>query len=147
MSRVLAVLGLVAVVVACSPETAPTTTTVVNPTSTAAASTTLPTTSPTTTVTAPTTSTTTRPAPPRIEVEDGAKREGPDLVSVRLGDQVVIEIEADLADEVHVHGYDLHFPTVPGEVTTVEFEANVAGIFEVELEASGLHLLDLEVTP
>jgi hypothetical protein len=145
MSRGLALIGLVAMVVACSPAT---TSTVAATTSTAAVSTTgPPATAGTTAVTTTSPATTTLPAPPRIEVEDGAKREGPELVSVRLGDRVVIEIEADVADEVHVHGYDLHFPTRPGEVVTFEFEADVAGIFEVELEASGIQLLDLEVTP
>jgi hypothetical protein len=84
---------------------------------------------------------------PRIKIEDGVKVEGLDTLSVRVGETVRFEVEADVADEVHVHGYDLTFPTVPDEEVLVEFVADATGIFEVELEAAGLHFLDIEVTP
>jgi heme/copper-type cytochrome/quinol oxidase subunit 2 len=84
---------------------------------------------------------------PRIKVEDGVKTEGLDTLSVRVGETVRFEVEADVADEIHVHGFDLHFDTVPGEEVLVEFVAEAAGIFEVELEAAELLILDLEVTP
>jgi heme/copper-type cytochrome/quinol oxidase subunit 2 len=80
-------------------------------------------------------------------VEDGVKTEGLDTLSVRVGEIVRFEVEADLADEIHVHGFDLRFATVPDEEVLVEFVAEAAGIFEVELEGAGLHLLDVEVTP
>ena len=84
---------------------------------------------------------------PRIKVEDGVKTEGLDTLSVRVGETVGFEVEADVADEIHVHGFDLLFHTIPGEEVLVEFVADAAGIFEVELEAAGLHIIDLEVTP
>lgn len=84
---------------------------------------------------------------PRIKVEDGLKTEGLDTLSVRVGETVRFEVEADVADEVHVHGYDLSFETVPDQEVLVEFVADVTGIFEVELEALGLHIVDIEVTP
>ena len=83
----------------------------------------------------------------RIKVEDGVKTEGIDTLSVRVGEVVRFEVEADVADEIHVHGFDLRFATVPDEGVLVEFGAEAAGIFEVELEGAGLHLLDVEVTP
>ncbi len=84
---------------------------------------------------------------PRIKVEDGVKTEGLDTLSVRVGETIRFEVEADVADEIHVHGFDLHFDTVPGEEVLVEFVPDATGIFEVELEAAELHILDLEVTP
>ena len=84
---------------------------------------------------------------PRIKVEDGVKIEGLDTLSVRVGETVRFEVEADVADEIHVHGYDLLFETLPEEEVLVEFVADATGIFEVELEELGLAIVDIEVTP
>ena len=83
----------------------------------------------------------------RIKVEDGVKTEGLDTISVRVGETVRFEVETDIADEVHVHGYDLSFETIPDEEILVEFVADATGIFEVEIEGLGLHIVDIEVTP
>lgn len=83
----------------------------------------------------------------RIKVEDGVKTEGLDTISVRVGETVRFEVETDIADEIHVHGYDLSFETIPEEEILVEFVADATGIFEVELEGLGLHIVDIEVTP
>ena len=84
---------------------------------------------------------------PRIKVEDGVKTEGLDIISVRVGESVRFEVEADVPDEVHVHGYDLTFDTIPNEAILVEFVADATGIFEVEIEGLGLPIVDIEVTP
>ena len=99
--------------------------------------------------TAPTTAavTTTTAAQNLIRVEGGVKVDGPDTISVAQGETVVFQVVADVADEVHVHGYDLLFETVPGEPIVVEFMADATGIFEVELEESHLDLVNIEVTP
>lgn len=82
-----------------------------------------------------------------IRVEGGAKVEGPDTISVAQGELVSFEVVVDVADEIHVHGFDLLFETVPGEPVVVEFTADATGIFEVELEESRLDLVNIEVTP
>ncbi|WP_369132726.1 hypothetical protein [Modestobacter sp. I12A-02662] len=64
---------------------------------------------------------------------------------VELGSPVRIEVTADLLDEVHVHGYDLTADTVPGQPVSVEFTADIPGVFEVELHESGLLLTRLQV--
>jgi len=142
----LMLVALVVLVAACGDGTGATTSASTSATTTAA-STTASTTSTTITTTTTAATSTTAQEVPRIKVEDGAKTEGLDTLSVRVGETVRFEVEADVADEIHVHGFDLHFDTVPGEEVLVEFVAEAAGIFEVELEAAGLHLLDLEVTP
>ncbi len=81
-----------------------------------------------------------------IEVEEG-RVEGPARIEVSQGDRVRIEVEADVADEVHVHTYDILVDTVPGQKVLVEFRADIAGVFEIELESAGLLLTRLEVTP
>ena len=56
-------------------------------------------------------------------------------------------VEADVSDEVHVHGYDLLAEVSPDEPAVIVFRANAPGVFEVELEGAGLLLLELTVTP
>lgn len=137
-------LALAAFVAACSPSAAEETTT------TEAAVTTTTTTTPTltapATTAAPDTTATTLPDPVRVTVT-GGQVDAVATHSVRVGETVLIEVLTDVADEVHVHGYDLFFDTTPGEVTLVEFVADVPGIFEIELESTHLLLLYLEVTP
>lgn len=81
-----------------------------------------------------------------IEVEEG-RVEGPDMITVSQGDRVAIEVEADVEDHVHVHGYDLLTDVAPGERVTIEFRATIPGVFEIELEDAHLLLTRLEVTP
>jgi len=99
------------------------------------------------TVSGTTTTTTANIEVPRIKVEDGVKTEGLDTISVRVGETVRFEVESDVADEIHVHGYDISFETTPAEEVLVEFVADATGIFEVELERLEVHLVDIEVTP
>jgi hypothetical protein len=44
-----------------------------------------------------------------------------------------------------VHGYDLTRPVGPGKPATIEFAADLPGVYEVELEAAKRKLLELEV--
>ena len=66
-------------------------------------------------------------------------------VSVKRGEQVRIQVESDQADEVHVHGYDLKRPVGPGTPATIEFAADLPGVYEVELEETRRKLVELEV--
>lgn len=80
-----------------------------------------------------------------ITVADG-KVNGPgDTVRVPVGGQVELVVRSDVADEVHVHGFDKSAEVEPGEPATLRFTAVAPGIFEVELERSKLGLVDLEV--
>ncbi len=96
-------------------------------------------------------SATTEPAPApasqRIEVTVAGGRVdgGTDRVPVRAGTPVTLVVTSDAADEVHVHGYDLSADLAPGTPATVEFDATVPGVFEVELHDAGTLLLSLQV--
>ena len=65
--------------------------------------------------------------------------------SAVLGQAVIIKVTSDIADEVHLHGYDKKANAAPGSVATITFIADKPGIFEVELEKKGLKLFELEV--
>jgi hypothetical protein len=65
--------------------------------------------------------------------------------SATRGQPVVIKVTSDIADEIHLHGYDKKADAAPGTVATITFIADKPGIFEVELEKKGLKLFELEV--
>ena len=83
-----------------------------------------------------------------IEVmyRDGAV-EGPTSFTVTQGDRVRIIVHADVSDEVHFHGYDLMADVTPEEPARIDFVANAAGVYEVELEGLGELLFELEIVP
>lgn len=66
--------------------------------------------------------------------------------AVAVGDTVEITVHSDVADLVHVHGYDLFLDLDAGEMDTVRFVADIPGIFEVELEDRGVLLLEFQVS-
>lgn len=82
---------------------------------------------------------------PSIEVRDGEVVGGVQQLEVRLGDPVTIEVLSDEADEMHVHGYDLAKDVKAGEPSTVTFDADIPGEFDVELEDHHMALIVLRV--
>jgi FtsP/CotA-like multicopper oxidase with cupredoxin domain len=66
-------------------------------------------------------------------------------VPVKEGTSVTLEVTSDVADEVHVHGYDLMRDVTPDAPATITFDATIPGVFEVELEELGSPLLTLQV--
>jgi heme/copper-type cytochrome/quinol oxidase subunit 2 len=66
-------------------------------------------------------------------------------VKVPLGSEVRLEVTADRADEVHLHGYDRKVDTEPGTPVVLEFQADTPGVFELELEEAALKLVELQV--
>jgi hypothetical protein len=95
--------------------------------------------------------TTAAPAPAgpvRVTITVGA--DGVDSVrrlSVKRGREVVLVVRSELADHVHLHGYDLIADVAPGAPGTIRFTASAPGRFEIELEDRGLPIGDLEVRP
>jgi len=66
-------------------------------------------------------------------------------VPVPAGEHVILVVTSDAPDELHVHGYDLGADLVPGTPATVEFDATIPGVFEVELHDAGTLLLSLQI--
>jgi hypothetical protein len=63
------------------------------------------------------------------------------------GDTVRFRVRSDVADHVHVHGYDLMKDVEPGKTITFSFPASITGIFEIELEDRGEEIAQLRVDP
>ncbi|RAO02431.1 hypothetical protein [Micromonospora noduli] len=66
-------------------------------------------------------------------------------VTVSKGQLVRITVTSDVADELHVHGYDLGARLPAGTPGSVEFRADKTGLFEVETHESELVLFQLVV--
>ncbi len=136
---------MVAVLVIACGDTSTTTTTTSPPATTT-------TTTPSEATTAPVGSTTTvSETTTTIRAADvtvtGGVVDGPDTFDFALGDQVDIVVLTNVADEIHVHGYDIMFEAEPGVPVEISFVADAQGIFEVELEGSALKLFEIKVTP
>ncbi len=99
------------------------------------------------TSTATSTSTPAVPASQTINVVNGQPQGGVKTVTFKKGDQAVLKVNSDTADEIHVHGYDLMKDVEKGGSVTFTFKATIDGRFEVELEDAGTQIANLEVTP
>jgi hypothetical protein len=63
------------------------------------------------------------------------------------GDQVRFTINSDVADEIHVHGYDFHKNVPAGGSVSFSFPAKIDGVFVIELESRGEQIAELRVKP
>jgi len=84
-------------------------------------------------------------APSVVKVKGGKVSGVEDTVEVTLGDEVILVVSSDKADEVHVHGYDETDDVSPKERAEIEFTADIPGVFEVELEDATQLLFELQV--
>ncbi|MEU6779217.1 hypothetical protein ABZ912_08425 [Nonomuraea angiospora] len=80
-----------------------------------------------------------------ITVARGQVSPPPGWLEVAKGRQVSITVTSDVADELHVHGYDIEAELRPGVPATVRFTAGLTGVFEVETHRSQLILTQLAV--
>jgi hypothetical protein len=110
------------------------------------------TTTTTTTQTQTTTQTTTETTPPperptvvRVRVTGGVPQGGIVRRTVVRGDRVVVVVTSDVADHVHVHGYDLFRDVSPGGRARIAFQAIIAGRFLIELENRHAQIAELTV--
>jgi hypothetical protein len=106
---------------------------------------------PTASATTPT-ATKPKPKPPQaaritIVIRGGKPVGGIKRATVAKDKQVVLTVRADVADEVHVHGYDLMKDVAPGAPAVIAFKATIPGRFEAELEERSLQIAELTVNP
>lgn len=157
MPRALLVFGLMLVLAGCSDDDASSTTSSSGPQSTTIGTSTVATTTTDATTSSTTIpSTTTVPDDGVVEVEvsieggsvdvavDGVPEAG--RVEIPLGSEVRFSVTSDTADEIHIHGYDMTFDVSPGVPAVVEFDADIPGIFEVELHSNHSLLVELQVS-
>jgi hypothetical protein len=85
---------------------------------------------------------------PTIVVDKSGKPEGgvADL-TYNKGDRVRFKVRSAVADEVHVHGYDLMKDVEAGGTIEFDFPASIEGVFEAELEGRKEQIIELTVNP
>jgi FtsP/CotA-like multicopper oxidase with cupredoxin domain len=82
-----------------------------------------------------------------VAVTQGRVDGGATTLKLNEGDTVTLNVTSDVADELHVHGLDLHLQIVPGKTSTLDIVANRTGRFTVELHRSRIAMGVLEVYP
>jgi hypothetical protein len=88
-----------------------------------------------------------RPKPPTIVVEGGKPVGGVKRLEFTKGERARFVVRSDVADEIHVHGYDLKKNVPAGGRVSFSFPANVEGVFEIELEGRKEQIAELRVNP
>lgn len=84
---------------------------------------------------------------PTVTIRNGEPVGGVAELEYSAGDDVRFEVSSDVADEVHVHGYNLLQAVPAGGTVSFDFPAEIEGIFEVELESRGTQIAELTVNP
>ena len=87
------------------------------------------------------------PAIPTIVVRGGEPVGGVAELSFDAGEVVRFKVTSDVADELHLHGYDISKPIAASGSAIFEFPADIEGIFELELEERAVPLAELQVNP
>lgn len=77
--------------------------------------------------------------------EQGRLVQKSDQVEVERGSTVFLAVSTDVADDIHLHGYERMAPTTPGDQAVLEFTADRSGVYTAELERSGVRLLEVTV--
>ena len=82
-----------------------------------------------------------------VNVVKGVPQGGIQRPTIDKGDKVVLVVNTDSGEAVHLHGYNIEKEVVPGKAVRLPFTANIAGRFEVELHPTDALLAVLEVQP
>lgn len=80
-----------------------------------------------------------------VKISGGQVEPNGTTVDVAKGGTVTLKGVSDVADEVHVHGYDKTLNLKPGVAGEVSFTADQPGVFEIESHESGKVIVKLAV--
>ena len=86
-------------------------------------------------------------AVPTIVIRNGEPVGGVEELEYSAGDEIQFRVSSDVADEVHVHGYDVMKDVAAGGTVSFSIPAEIEGIFEVELEGRKEQIAELRVNP
>jgi hypothetical protein len=87
---------------------------------------------------------------PRVEtirMRDRGPVGDPRTIEFESGDTVRLRFTSDVAEEIHIHGYDKYVQVPAGGTARTRFKANAEGIFEVEAHSTGELLAKLQINP
>jgi FtsP/CotA-like multicopper oxidase with cupredoxin domain len=88
-----------------------------------------------------------QPAEQKFRVVGAKPAGGIQTIKVNKGDTVRFAVISDVADEIHIHGYNLMKDVKKGGTVHFAFKATIDGIFVVELESRATQIGKLVVEP
>lgn len=80
-----------------------------------------------------------------VRVVGGKPAGGIAKLSAAKSDTIELTVQSDVADEIHLHGYDYKKAVNAGGSVHFSFPASIAGIFVIELESRSEQIASLEV--
>ncbi|MDQ5894765.1 MAG: hypothetical protein QG596_1026 [Actinomycetota bacterium] len=87
------------------------------------------------------------PPVPTVVVRNGEAVDGVLGIEVDKGEQITFRVESDVDEEIHVHGFDITKEIAAGGTARLSFPADITGIYETELEYSGIPIVELQINP
>jgi hypothetical protein len=91
-----------------------------------------------------------QPPPParvRIPVRGGLPVGGVRRITASRGRRVILVVTSDVADHLHLHGYDVVRDVGPGRPARIAFTARIVGTVEAELEDRGVRIATITTRP
>ena len=82
-----------------------------------------------------------------IVVRDAKPVGGVKQITVKKGHRARFSVTSDVADEIHVHGYNFHKDVAKGGSVSFAFPATIDGEFVIELESRSEQIASLKVLP
>lgn len=83
----------------------------------------------------------------RVTVRDGTPVAGVRRVTVGKGRRVTLIVTSNVADHVHLHGYNIMRDVAPGMPARISFRATIVGTVEAELEDRRVPLARITTQP
>jgi hypothetical protein len=87
------------------------------------------------------------PQIPTIEIRGGEPVGGVAELEYDLGDDIEFYVDSDVADHVHLHGYDIFKDVAAGQRIKFSIPASIEGVFEAELEDRVVPIAEITVNP
>ena len=82
-----------------------------------------------------------------LTLNKGKPDAGVMVVRVKKAANVLIKVNSNSAEELHLHGYDLRLPVSQNAISELRFQALKTGRFEMESHLTHRPVLILEVRP
>jgi hypothetical protein len=83
----------------------------------------------------------------RIVLRGGKPVGGVKALEYERGERVRFTVRSDVADEVHVHGFEIQKDVPAKGSVRFGLPADIEGVFEVELHHSQIKIAELRITP
>jgi hypothetical protein len=84
---------------------------------------------------------------PQIVVRDGTPVGGVARLEFESGERVGFTVHSDVADEVHVHGFDITKDVPANGSVRFGFRADIEGVYDVELHDTQIKIAELRIEP